>query len=350
MEVSDKTIGSATSSRFARLSVKKDTGGQEVVVCKKSFFSWAVHAIRYRFSSNYREREHALRTSILVGLRGRGSNTAATLDDLGDAPNGDLFGNRREFNAYLINHLGKSDSPENSTAGSQGEIRAAEDGATSGNSQVQPASAVKAKKIASSKQKWPGAEGVESFWNEQGPAIAKDGYENVFRVERGKCPVEDEKLLCVKVSDEIAKTINKGVVGTVQSHVNCALGYVLFTTPEGEQGGLFTDSDPIDRKNPAAWGLSDSKTGNLSSHCRLPNLKLYGAVNGLLNRHFQAGQSKKQILKGLRQERKKVGDPANRQLFKPWGVQGGQPISEAEFRFCVDAMEKFANAYFDANS
>ncbi len=351
MKISGETISSASSSRFARLSVNKDQENQEVVVCKKSFFSWAVHAMRYRFSSNYREKEHALRTSILGGLREQGSNTAATLNDPGDAPGDDLFGNRREFNAYLIKCLNRNSDPaENSTTVLQGEIRVAEDGATPVNSQVQPASAVKAKKIASSKQKWPGAEGVESFWNEQGPAIAKDGYKNAFQFGFNKCLVENEELLCTKVFGEIAKNLRmQGIV--VPNRVNCVLACVLFTKPEGTQMGLFTDSGYIDQKDLTAWGFSVDITKIYTTRCRLPNERLYGAVNGLLDRHFKAGQSKEKILKGLRQDRNKARNVVFRSSFQD--TSRGPPsvlLTEEEFRFCLDAMENFANAYFDANS
>ncbi len=358
MKISGETISSASSSRFARLSVNKDQENQEVVVCKKSFFSWAVHAMRYRFSSNYREKEHALRTSILGGLREQGSNTAATLNDPGDAPGDDLFGNRREFNAYLIKCLNRNSGPaENSTTVLQGEIRVAEDGATPVNSQVQPASAVKAKKIASSKQKWPGAEGVESFWKERGPAIAKDGYKHTFQFMSygsgtpAECAdVQDEKKLCAKSSAEIAKTINQDV-STVPSHVNCVLGYVLFTTPRGKHESLFFKNKLVVKKDYSDWGLVGGARVGTYAFCRQPNVRLSALVNGLLDRHFQAGRSKEQILKGLQGERDKAENPTDRNSFRnQYAPLYVGKTSEEDFKFCVDAMEKFANAYFDANS
>ncbi len=347
MKISGETIDRASSSRFARLSVNDDQGSQEVVVCKKSFFSWAVHAIRYRFSSNYREREHRLRASILVGL----CEQSSTGGEYPDA----FYGDRRGFNTHLITRLNESDSAENFTAGSQGEIRAAEAGATPGNNQVQPGPAVKAKKIARRKQKWSGKEGVESFWEKQGSTIVRDGYKEVFRFEclgkyAGCADVRDEKRLCAKVSGEIAEKFNKD--GGVTSQVNSVLGYVLFTTPKGEQKQLFTEPAFIPSEDYIDWGLADTHEtpDRHYAFCRLPNERLYGAVNGLLDRHFKAGQSKEKILKGLQQEHDKAGDLTFGDSFRSRGIPPSQPLSKEEFRFCVDAMEKFANAYFDANS
>ncbi len=354
MEISGETKVSASSSFFARLSLDQNPQGQKVVVCKKSFFSWAVHAIRYRFSSNYREREHTLRESILESLRGQGSGTTATLNDPGDA----LLRNRRKFNAYLIAYIDNSDSAENSTAGSQGEIRVAEDGATSGNSQVQPAPAVKAKKIAGKEQNWSGAEGVESFWKERGPTIARDGYKNAFQfmsfgaAAPAECAdVQDDKQLCEKFSDEIAETINQDVGGTVPSHVNCALAYILFTTPRGKHESFFSKNNLVIEKEYPDWGFLGGARVGTHAFCRQPNVRLSALVNGLLDRHFQAGRSKEQILKGLQGERDKAENPTDRNSFRnQYAPLYVGKISEAEFRFCLDAMENFANAYFDANS
>ena len=139
MEVAKETINSASSSRFARLSVDSRQGGEDVVVCKKSFFAWAVHAVRYRFSKRYRSREHKLRGKILMGLliehnsfNLRGGDCLPV-----DVP----YGNRRGFNAYLIDHLnkGNDDSAESFTDSSQSETLGAEGVTTPENYGVQSA-------------------------------------------------------------------------------------------------------------------------------------------------------------------------------------------------------------------
>ncbi len=359
MEVSGKTIGSASSSRFARLSVNKDAENQEVVVCKKSFFSWAVHAMRYRFSSSYREREHELRASILASLREQGSDTTATLNAPDDAPGDAPLGNRREFNAYLIKYLNlNSGSAENSTTVLQGEIRVLEGSVTPGNNKV-PALDVEAKEAAGKEQGWPrGGDVYFSFWKKkEGSDIVKNGHENVFRFESGgdgsaePVALRSESLLRIKVTNEISKKFGDGGPSIYPSGVTCALGHILFTTPKGEQEGLFSHSARIGNRDYGAWGfLGDHMEEGHCAHCRLPNERLHGAVNGLFMQHFTPGQSKENILKGLNQDREKAGNPDHRGIFKPWSVRNSLPLTEAEFRFCLDAMENFANAYFDANS
>ncbi len=354
MEVSGKIIDSASSSRFARLSVKKDQKSQEVVVCSKSFFSWAVHAIRYRFSSSYREREYQLRHNILAGLREQGSGGLTA--GFGEVPKNVPYGDRRGFNAYLIDHLGRnSDSAENYTAGSQGEIRVLGDSVTPGNNMV-PASDMEAKEAAGKKQGWPMGEGVyNSSWIRRVSAIAKDGYENVFRFESLKgVPAEpvalrSETVQLIKVTHEISEKFD--AKSPVPSDVTCALSHILFTTPKGEQEGLFSHSDSIDHKDYGTWGFFDDSVGEgHCARCRLPNERLQGAVSGLFMRNFSPGQSKENILKGLDQDRKNAKNHTSRNSFQPWRVHRSRPLTEAEFRFCVDAMENFANAYFDANS
>ncbi len=354
MEISSETIDRASSSRFARLSVGSNPQGTQVVVCSKSFFSWAVHAIRYRFSSSYRVKEQELRQDILANLyqKGSGGLTAG----FGEVPQDVPYGDRRGFNAYLIDHLGRnSDSAENYTADPQGETRVLGDSATPGNNKV-PASDMEAKEAAGRKQSWPREVGVyNSFWRKQGSAIAKDGYENIFRFEglggesaESRTP-GNGTLLFIKVTNEISEKF--GAKSSVPSDVTCALSHILFTTPKGEQEGLFSHSDRIDPEDYGVWGFLGGRVEEgHCAHCRLPNERLQGAVSGLFFRHFHPGQSKEDILKGLDQDRKNAGDHTFRNSFQPWGTQYNQPLSEAELGFCVDAMENFANAYFDANS
>ncbi len=462
MEVAKETINSASSSRFARLSVDSRQGGEDVVVCKKSFFAWAVHAVRYRFSKRYRSREHKLRGKILMGLliehnsfNLRGGDCLPV-----DVP----YGNRRGFNAYLIDHLNKGNDDsaesftdssqsetlgaegvttpenygvqsapdgkgvsgaventsassqseilavegattpknygvqptpdgkgvsgaveentsassqseilaaegattpknygvqptpdgkgvsgaveENTSASSQSEILAAEGATTPKNYGVQPTPEVKTKKVAGGKQSWPEEDVYKSFWEEQGPDIARDGCGNVFQLEATGQLVNKEQLL-LKVSVEIFFTLGKG--GRNVSNIeNCALGHILFTTPRDEPKGLFRESAPIKNEDYADWGFSNnSEKKSPPARCRLPIGKLYGAVRLLLERNFKAGSSKEEILEGLDQDRARAKEYDFRVEFQD-SVTGSTP-SEAQFIFCVDAMKNFANAYFDAN-
>ena len=349
MEISSETINKASSSRFARLSVDSRQGGEEVVVCKKSFFAWAVHAVRYRFSSNYRKSERALRTRILEGLLDQSP---------GNTPYPDTFyDDRRGFNDHLITRLGVSNSGsgENSTAVLQGEIRADESGATPGNNQVRSAPDVKTRKVAGGKQKWPKGEGAcGAFWEKQGSGIARDGCKNIFKFKCREQPAEfpnvrSEKQLCAKVSDEISGKFNKDGERSVPSHVNSALAYILFTTPEDEQKNLFTNS-LIGGSDYPDWGLEDNEREGNYAYCRLPNDRLYVCVNGLLDRNFKPGKSKEQILKGLERDRGNAENIADKDIFAPNSEKAITKLSEEEFNFCVDAMKNFANAYFKTSS
>ncbi len=347
MEISREAIGRASSSRFARLSVSYDSQGNKMVVCKKSFFAWAVHCVRYRFSSNYRKDELELRESILEGLYKRSTDERTT--GFSNVPKNVPYGNRRGFNAYLIDHLnsGNDDSAESFTASTQGEIRPAEGDATP-KIGVQPTPEVKAKKVADGKQSWPGGDGVnESFRSKQWPDIVEDGWKNVFQFKGKEQPVEKGQLF-LKVTSEVSEALGNRVRG-VSSTENCALAHILFTTPRDEQKGLFREAEPIGSENYDAWGFSHSNERVMSSaRYRLPNGRLHGAVSALLQDNFKAGSSKTQILKKLDKVREQANEPLFRDRFRGQGISSA-PLSEEEFIFCVDAMKNFANAYFDAN-
>ncbi len=71
MKFPDGSLASSASSRFGQFSIQKtgDSNGEKVCSYnKRTFFSWTVHCLRFRFSKAYRRNVMAERHEILSAL------------------------------------------------------------------------------------------------------------------------------------------------------------------------------------------------------------------------------------------------------------------------------------------
>ena len=71
MKFPDGSLASSASSRFGQFSIQKTVGPNGEKVCsynKRTFFSWTVHCLRFRFSKAYRRNVMAERLEILSAL------------------------------------------------------------------------------------------------------------------------------------------------------------------------------------------------------------------------------------------------------------------------------------------
>ncbi len=108
MKFPDGSLASSASGRFGQFSIQKtgDSNGEKVCSYnKRTFFSWTVHCLRFRFSKAYRKNVIAERLEILNALEFRcwqGQKISAS-DDSHD-PNVTLS-SRRRFNRRVSDLL-----------------------------------------------------------------------------------------------------------------------------------------------------------------------------------------------------------------------------------------------------
>ena len=71
MKVLDGSLADSLSSRFGQFSIQKTVESGNEKVCsynKRTFFSWTVHCLRFRFSKAYRQSVIDERQEILSAL------------------------------------------------------------------------------------------------------------------------------------------------------------------------------------------------------------------------------------------------------------------------------------------
>ncbi len=114
MKVSNGSLTSSASSRFGQFSIQKTVDPNGEKVCsynKRTFFSWTVHCLRFRFSKAYRQNVIAERLEILNALdKSRPGQTFSashdSSDDIYDSsenmqPVNVTLSSRRQFNSRV---------------------------------------------------------------------------------------------------------------------------------------------------------------------------------------------------------------------------------------------------------
>ena len=110
MKFSDGSLASSASSRFGQFSIQKtgDPGGEKVCSYnKRTFFSWTVHCLRFRFSAAYRESVMEERREILGALHEscQGQTISASDGSHGSSENmrylNVMLSSRRRFNSRV---------------------------------------------------------------------------------------------------------------------------------------------------------------------------------------------------------------------------------------------------------
>ena len=120
MKVLDGSLASSASSRFGQFSIQKTVDPNGEKVCsynKRTFFSWTVHCLRFRFSNAYRENVMAERHDILCALdRSWQEQTVSDSDD-GHDPSKNMrsanvtLSSRRRFNRRVSELLQSYEAP-----------------------------------------------------------------------------------------------------------------------------------------------------------------------------------------------------------------------------------------------
>ncbi len=120
MKVLDGSLADSLSSRFGQFSIQKTVDPNGEKVCsynKRTFFSWTVHCLRFRFSNAYRENVMAERHDILCALdRSWQEQTVSDSDD-GHDPSKNMrsanvtLSSRRRFNRRVSELLQSYEAP-----------------------------------------------------------------------------------------------------------------------------------------------------------------------------------------------------------------------------------------------
>ncbi len=194
MKLDDNARSQLGSARFARLDLIDGQNNEKVVVCKRSFFTWTVHCLRYQFSSVYRNEVREVRRKILEGLGGQTGSGGVQDQDA-------LVSNRRKFNAHLFSlvELTVDRGDENLTASDKTADRQTEV-PVPGVDDVQEhrvTGTVGIEVVQSAgveNKQWPEGDGVyDSFWKEKGPDIAGQQFGNIFTFTNSESS-GDEKI------------------------------------------------------------------------------------------------------------------------------------------------------------
>ncbi len=379
VKLDDNARSQLGSARFARLDLIDGQNNEKVVVCKRSFFTWTVHCLRYQFSSVYRNEVREVRRKILEGLGGQTGSGAVQDQDA-------LVSNRRKFNAHLFSLVAplvdggdENLTASGRTAGRQtgatvpdiGDVKEPRVTGTAGTEVVQSAGV--------ENKQWPEGNGVyDSFWKEKGPDIAGQQFRNVFTFEglgghalalppdlalkrsmvSGGEELTGSEVLCKKISQEIGLGWGRerfDPVCTRKSDINCILSYLFLVAPKDEHTNLFSFemrevkfSHLGVSEDLGGWGFEDVPPEYTTATCRLPGSKLSVLVDGLLKKHFQAGKSKEDILAALDVELGQAGLEGHREQYGRVPSDHGR-LTEDEFRFCVTEMKNFTELYFSAN-
>ncbi len=134
MKVLDGSLADSLSSRFGQFSIQKtvDSDGEEVCSYnKRTFFSWTVHCLRFRFSKAYRQNVIAERQEILSALdRSWQEQTVSASDDSHDPSKNMRSANvtlssRRRFNSR-VSELLQLDATSAEPGGTQATVGGAQ--------------------------------------------------------------------------------------------------------------------------------------------------------------------------------------------------------------------------------
>ncbi len=124
MKILDGTLASSASNRFGQFSIQKAVHVDEENVCtyeKRTFFSWAVHCLRFQFSKAYRQDVMEERRSILHELenswQGQTVDASQGSSENTQPANVTLL-SRRLFNSKVSELLQRSET-SGGTAGTQ---------------------------------------------------------------------------------------------------------------------------------------------------------------------------------------------------------------------------------------
>ncbi len=404
IRVDSDTLVRAMNSQFTLLRVQSNEGQAQQVTCKSSFFTWAVHCLRYNFSKGYQSRVHTMRHEILRALPGS-PNDPSSPGSPSDTTN-DIVRNRRAFNQYTLKQLNASSqtaetslqteetspqtarfpettidtssppeifagkTPDTSHQTADTSLQTAESPETTINTSSPP-------EISAGKT-WPATDTVyDTFWHKKGEELTQSGYRNLFRFQKKGntmgCP--DIKLSSTgkKPGSEITfaeltlrterrlQNLYSSSLGNVQkTTAGCVVSFLQLTTPvSGKQRceGLYGWVDLLpdingSNKNSVQKELGRvGMTGNpperfTDAHLRVLGTRIGEPVKRLVEKHFRQGATKAEVIAGLDED---LANATNPEYVKQYH-EGHRKVNAEEFEYLAQGVKDFATLYFSDSS
>ncbi len=384
VRIDSDTLARTANRQFALIRLQANEGQPQQVVCKSSFFTWAVHCLRYNFSKGYQGRVHTMRHEILQALSARLDEPSSPEDSSGRINN--IVRNRRAFNQYTLKQLNASsqavESTETPTVASSPEKVPADkawlvgDTPNTSSQAVEPTETptVDSSPKFSADKAWPANDTMyDTFWHKKGAELAKSGYRNLFRFQKNgstqDCPNiklsttgrrHGSEIIFSEVtqrsecrSQGLSATFSLGIVP--KTTAGCVISYLQLTTPisggrhEKLYGwvsllprGSIGDKDAV-QKDLKWFGM----TGNppersTDAHLRVLGMRISEPVKRLVEKHFREGATEAEVITGLDKELERASDPEYIKGYQ----ERGESLSTEEFEYLAQGVKDFATLYF----